>query len=237
MATNAVRWLRDYLTARDLDSEVAGGSVVDRLNGKPPHFDARRVEESRIVNSHGGRSRDEHLDVDHWSAQPLLLARLPEPLAPQVRSVAVTSLIIFGALCGAGALYVVGGAAAVVLMPIVMGREGVGTAMITLFTVCVTFMTSGVLLLAARSAARVIRRERRGARTLYLFSVTAVIVAAVVCGITYWLKVAFFDSDSPASSSAYATTAAIIAPLILMAWFARAAIVLRKYARAIISTR
>ena len=191
MVTNAVRWLRDYLAARDLDSEVAGGFVVERLDSMHSRTDLSPVLQARVQPM-----RAAHSDVDHLSALPLTLERLPSPLPPQVHSVAITSLIVFGVLCAAGALFVVGGGIAVVLMPFVMGREGVGTAMITLFAVCVTAVTSGILLLAARGAARVIRRERRGVRTLYLFSVFGVIVAALASGIAYWLKVAFFGSES-----------------------------------------
>lgn len=207
MVTTAVRWLRDYLAARDLDTEVAGGFVVERV------------------------------DVDHLSARPIALERVPAPMPPQVRSVAITSLVIFGLLCAVGASFVVGGGVAVVAMPIVMGREGVGTAMITLFAVCVTAVTSGILLLAARGAARVIRRERRGVRTLYLFSLFGLAIATLACGIGYWLKVAFFASDSTSDSSTFAMTVTIIVPLLFMAWFARAAFVLRQYAKSLNDTR
>ena len=223
MATNAVRWVRDYLAARDLDSEVAGGLVVDALKVGPSPDVGARVEELHR----------EHLDVDHLSAKPLRLERLPAPLPALVRQVAVISLVVFGVLCGVGALFVAGGGVAVVLMPIVMGREGVGTAMITLFTVCVTFVVSGILLLAARSAARVIRRERRGVRTLYLFSVFGLIVAAMAFGIAYWLKVAFFTDDASGESNVYVSTAIAAVPLMFMAWFARAAFVLSRFAREI----
>ncbi len=173
----------------------------------------------------------ERLDVDHLSSRPIALERLTAPLPSQVRSVAVISLIVFGALCGLGALFVVGGAAAVVLMPMVMGREGVGRAMITLFTVCVTFVISGILLLAARSAARVIRRERRGVRTLYLFSVSGILLTTLACGIGYWLTTAFFADNVSGESTSFLSMAATVLPLFVAIWFARAAFVLRRFAR------
>jgi len=97
--------------------------------------------------------------------------------------------------------------------------------------VCVTFVISGILLLAARGAARVIRRERRGVRTLYLFSVFGLIVTTVACGITYWLKSAFFTDNASDDSKPYLSMVVTVWPVIFMAWFARAAFVLRRFAR------
>lgn len=211
MATNAVAWLRNYLTARDLDSEVASGLAVG--HSAPEH------------------PAQEDLSFEHLSGRPLVLERLPEPLPPRVRSVAVTLLIVFGALCSAGALFVVGGGLAVVLMPLVMGREGVGTAMITLFVVCLTFVGSGILLLAARSAARVIRRERRGVRPLYLFSVIGAMVAALAFAMTQWLSVAFFEMNDGARKGFDASIAARVAEAVFMLLFAWAIVGLRSYAR------
>lgn len=125
------------------------------------------------------------------NAGGLVVPRLNAPLPTALHSVAMTLLVLFGGLFGIGALYVVCGGIAVVLMPIVMGREGVGTAMITLFTVCVMFVISGILLLAARSAARVIRREARGVRSLYWFAITALIVVLLATGVEQLLDIAF----------------------------------------------
>lgn len=106
-------------------------------------------------------------------------------------------LVLIGVSFGLGVMYVIVGALAVVIMPIAMGREGVGTAMITLFTVCVMIVVSGVLLLAARSAARIIRRERQGVRSLYLFSLFGLIVVLLATGIGQWLSVAFYGMSDP----------------------------------------
>ena len=124
----------------------------------------------------------------------MVVPRLPGPLPAPLRAVATTLLTVYGSLFVIGALYVMGGGASVVLMPLIMGRAGVGTAMITLFTVCVTFVASGVLLLAARSAARVVRREPLSVRPLYLFAVWSLAVVLIVGALTQWLSVAFYGS-------------------------------------------
>jgi hypothetical protein len=148
-----------------------------------------------------------------------------------VRTVATTLLVVFGTMFCLTAIYVVGGGLAVVIMPIAMGREGVGTAMITLFTVCVSFVASGILLLAARSAARVIRREQRGVRSLYLFSMTALIVVAIAFFISQWLSVAFYgfvDADNPSINWSIPVRAVEIFAAAMLMW---AVVVLRGYDR------
>lgn len=200
--TNAVARLRDYLAARDLDTEVAGGLTVQKR------------------------------DVEHLSAAPMTLERIPTPLPPGLLSVARLLLLVFGVLAGAGALYVLGGAAAVVLMPLLMGREGVGTAMITLFTVCLTFVISGILLLAARSAARVIRRERRGVRSLYAFAVAGCVATLFLIAFSQWISVAFFAPGDGEATSFNWTVVARGAEVCFLVLFVWAALRLRPYARA-----
>lgn len=161
----------------------------------------------------------------------LVVPRLEAPLPKSLRSVAATLLVVFGGLFCIGALYVIGGGIAVVLMPIVMGRSGVGTAMITLFTVCVTFVVSGILLLAARSAARVIRRERRGVRSLYVFARTAFIVVLLAGAITQWLSVAFFglnDADNPTFDWSIPIRIVELVAAVLLVW---AVVILRRFDR------
>ena len=226
MATNVITRLRDYLAARDLPSEVAGGLVVAQSAGGQSALEQSAAKQSAVAQSAVAQ-----FDVDRLSAQPLPLERLPAPLPRRVRSVAQTSLVVFGAWFAVGALYVIVGLVAVVLMPIRMGREGVGTAMITMFTVCVTAVFSGIQLLAARSAARVIRREERGVRALYLFSVFAMIALAVALGIVWSIKVAFFGNDASGDTPGFALTAVSIVLSGFIVWFARVAFVLRNYAR------
>lgn len=143
----------------------------------------------------------------------------------------MTLLVVFGLLFCFGVLYVVVGGIAVVLMPIVMGREGVGTAMITLFTVCLTFVVSGILLLAARSAARVIRRESGSVRSLYTFARASTILSVLVGAIMLWLRFAFFNDNAANSSLMGWPLLMLIVPLFSCLLFARSAIVLRRYSR------
>lgn len=212
MISKAVSWTRDYLAARDL-SEVASGLAVGQRDGE------------------GVPSKTGYMDVDHLSSRPLVLERLPSPLPADVHRVAKLSLIVFGTLCGAGALFEIGGGISVVLMPIIMGREGVGTAMITLFAVCVTFVITGILLLAARSAARVIRRERRGVRSLSSFAILSAVVLAIAGGITEWLGVAFFATENGVQTAFNWSTPLLVVELLGVALFAWVALVLRRYER------
>lgn len=154
---------------------------------------------------------------------------MAEPLPPLLLFVAKALLVVYGGLFVLGALYVVCGFLAVILMPMIMGRDGVGRAMITLFTVCVTFVTSGILLLAARSAARVVRREPGSVRTLSLFALWSLCVVLVAGAITQWLSVAFFSVAEGGELSFDWTIPVRMAELVFAAFFLWAAVVLRRF--------
>lgn len=125
--------------------------------------------------------------------------------------------MLFGFLSVAGALFVATSGIAVVAFPIVLGRDGVGRAMITLFLFCLVAVGTGVSLLAARSAARVIRRERRGVSSLLAFVRFGALVCVIAGAMVWWLSVAFFGS---ADEAALLTWGSYVALAVCLAGFA-----------------
>lgn len=160
--------------------------------------------------------------------------RLPHPLPHNVSRVARANLWLFGLLSVAGALFVFGSGIAVVAFPIVLGRDGVGRAMITLTLFCVAAVSTGVALLAARSAVRVVRRERRGVASLLAFVRFGAFVSVFVGGIVWWLSVAFIGaSDGAEVSLQWGTVVAIGMCLIAFAFFVWGTLVLRGFRRSL----
>lgn len=144
------------------------------------------------------------------------------------------NLILFGGLCFAGLLFVVGSGLAVVIFPLALGRDGVGLAMITLFLFCATAVSTGLAFLAARSAAQVLRRERRGVGALLAFMRVGALVSVLVAGISWWFSVAFFaDVDQSAVPVGFPSLLAIAACVIAFGHFAWGMRVLSGYRRSL----
>jgi hypothetical protein len=154
--------------------------------------------------------------------------RLPAPLPGPVERVARANLWLFGVLSLCGLIFLIGSGVAVVLFPIVLGREGVGRAMITLFLFCTGAVATGLALLSARSAARVIRRERRGVASLLAFVRFGAFVSVVAQSIVWWLTAAFFaDEVGPMSNGMRILSLAAWMPAFV--FFVWGMVVLRKY--------
>ncbi|MBC8087064.1 MAG: hypothetical protein H7Z40_07335 [Phycisphaerae bacterium] len=160
--------------------------------------------------------------------------RLPAPLPAAVWRVARANLMVFGVLSLCGVIFVCVSGIAVVLFPIVLGREGVGRAMITLFLCCSVAVSTGLALLAARSAARVIRRERRGVSSLLAFVQLGAIVSVFAGGIVWWLIAAFFaDRTGGAPAVSLKTLLAIVSPVAAFMFCVWGVVVLRRYRKSI----
>lgn len=121
----------------------------------------------------------------------------------------------------ASGLFVVASGIAVVAFPLVLGREGVGRAMITLTLFCVGAVFTGLAALATRSAARVFRREKRGVGSLLAWVRLSAVVTAIFAALLYWIGAAFFDEDGGMPSAG--TLVAIAVCVALFAHFARSA--------------
>ena len=110
-----------------------------------------------------------------------------------------------------------------------LGREGVGRAMITLFLGCASLVLTGVALLAARSAARVIRRERRGVASLRAFVILGALVSAIAVAVVWWLNVAFVsDGDWVRATFDWWTLISVGACKLVLFFFVWSAVVLRR---------
>ena|GEM_PF-3051947 len=182
------------------------------------------VDQARVPQ-HAGSVADRDLALE---------PRLPAPLPLAVWWVARANLILFGVLCVAGGLFVVGSGLAVVIFPLALGRDGVGRAMITLFLCCATVVATGLAFLAARSAAQVIRRERHGVGSLLAFVRVGALVSVVAAGITWWLSVAFFaDVDQWALPVSVPALLAIAVCVLAFGHFAWGMRVLSKYRRSL----
>lgn len=161
----------------------------------------------------------------------MVVSRIDGELPQNVRTVTRVLQFVFGGLFLIAATFVVAGGASVVLMPILMGREGVGTAMITLTLVCVSIVLSGILLLATRSASRVLQREKLALRTLSGFSTTALVASVLLLAIAQWVHAAFFTSDVSGEGSSFDWSIVVrLAAAVAIAIFLWATVVLRTFA-------
>jgi lysylphosphatidylglycerol synthetase-like protein (DUF2156 family) len=168
------------------------------------------------------------------------IERLPDPLPPKVKVVATVTAALLGWAGISGAVMVLFGAVGVVFMPIMMGRQGVGLAMITLTVTCVTAVVSAIVLLAARSAVRVIRRERRGVRSLRAFARFGVVLMIVIAALAFWYREAFLTPDYQGAYSSALTSLIslvwVVAPLIVAGWNVYVARTMTGYERSLQST-
>ncbi|MGV3708925.1 MAG: hypothetical protein ACO1Q7_08785 [Gemmatimonas sp.] len=156
------------------------------------------------------------------SVDATAIERLPDPLPPKVKVVATVTAALLGWAGISGVVMVLFGAIGVVLMPITMGRQGVGLAMIALTVTCVTAVVSAIVLLAARSAVRVIRRERRGVRSLRAFARLGVVLMLVIAALAFWYRQAFLTPDYQGAYSSALTSLMslvwVVAPVIVAGW-------------------
>jgi hypothetical protein len=123
----------------------------------------KREQLRRYLN---GSDLDSDLDAG-GTAGDSTIERLPYPLPLAVRRVAMVQLCANALWLATVALALTATAIAIVIMPFVLGRQGVGMAMVSLFGLSVTAVFSTLPFFAARGAARILRRERRGIAPVY----------------------------------------------------------------------
>lgn len=146
--------------------------------------------------------------------------------------VARANLTIYLLSTIASGLFVAACGVAVVAFPLVLGREGVGRAMITLTLFCGGAVFTGLLALATRSAARVFRREKRGIASLLAWVRVSAVMSAILAALVYWIGAAFFNDDGGMPSAG--TVIGIVVCAVLFAHFARSASVLARYRKELV---
>ena len=161
------------------------------------------------------------------------LARLPQPLPISVRRVATAQLLALGTLVAIVVVAIAVGALAIVIMPIALGRQGVGMAMVSLFGVCTSALLTTLPFFAARGAARIIRRDARGIAPVMRVAWLTVLLA-IPLGFAGALGLNFISPNNAAQDGLSLQSRAF---LVLLALFVVLALwtlaVLRRYKRSL----
>lgn len=156
------------------------------------------------------------------------MVRLPNPLPFSVNAVALGQLITNGLTIAGAALGLVVAFGSVIVMPFVIGREGVGLGMITLFVSSIAALCTLIPFFAARGAARVLRRDPRGLRTVYRAAWFYAFGAFFACIIA--LALPFAASMMPSEgSSTFFIGRSIIGAVSTFAFQVWSIVILRQY--------
>ena len=152
--------------------------------------------------------------------------RLPEPLSFSVSAVATGQLITNGlgvvataALLGGGALFVVGS-------PFYFGRVGVGYSLITLFGMSLVAVAATIPFFVARGAARILRRDPRGIRPVYLWACVAAVMSLAAAAAVLAVPIFGNRSDGASTVSMVRGLVNAFSSLAFQIW---TIVVLRKY--------
>lgn len=147
------------------------------------------------------------------------IPRLPAPLPHAVERVARVQLALNGAwLAGMLATLAVGGAA-IVIAPFALGRAGVGVAMVSLTGWCASVVLSAVPWLAARGAARILGRDRRGLTAVIRSAWFVLLVVWPVACLAYWATSRDFAlalSPSAEPVAPFIVAALVVVPVALV---------------------